>query len=139
MASIADVYVVAYDNVTNRVFTPKIVRQGIAQWRETSKPVLEAAVLTLSDLPVKKGSGAIRKRIGFYQPIMETPANANSSGYQAGPKVAFPISWNIDWTTHARASEAQNNEAKKALLEICTFSGTRAVFNDAIVKDIMPV
>jgi len=138
MPSIADVSILMVDGTTIRTFIPKIIRQGFAQWRESNKPILEAALISMSELPVKKGSGQIRKRISFYQPIMETPVNGTSGGYQAGPKLAFPISWNFDWQTHARATEAQNNEARIAALRVFTSSGSTSVFADALLKDVLP-
>jgi hypothetical protein len=118
MAAIADLVLLLADGTTSVTYKPKLIRNGFVVWRESAVAIESARTITLQELPVKKGSKQLRMRISFFCPIMEIPAGSTTSGYQAGPKVAFPITWNFDFTTHTRATEAQNEEAVYAITRL---------------------
>lgn len=119
MTTLANISTTKADNTTALVFVPILSNTEVTRYREQGAANLLAAIMiTLSALPVKKGSGQLRKRMAVYVPVMETATGANSSGYTAAPKVAFPIFYNLDQTTSLRATEQQNIEARNIVSKV---------------------
>jgi hypothetical protein len=126
------------DNATSVSYAVTASQIGKTVWRETGAAnLLAATILSAIVLPVKKGSQQLRKRVSIVTPIMETVTGANSSGYTAGPKVAFLIGANIDFTTHLRATEAQNLELMNIIYRLSYpgFSDYGGQISKFLVKD----
>lgn len=119
MTTLANIVTTKADNTTALTFVPIQSNTETTKYRESGAANLLAAIMiTLSTLPVKKGSGQLRKRMAVYVPVMETATGQNSSGYTAAPKVAFPIYYNLDQTTSLRATEQQNIEARNVITKV---------------------
>lgn len=123
MSQISNLSFTKSDGTTSVTYAPVTNNAGITKWRESGAAnVLAATTLLAQVLPVKKGSQIMRKRVGAVIPVMEVTSGANASGYTAGPKVAFMIGFNTDFTGHQRATAAQ-------LLELIILAGRVIGFN----------
>jgi len=129
MTQAANLTLLKSDGTTTITYTVISSQIGHTIWRESGAANLEAAIkITAQTLPVKRGRKEMRKRVSYLIPVMETATGANSSGYTAGPKVAFAISGNYDFTTNPRATEAQNTEATVLMYRLLA-SGVTQIWN----------
>lgn len=72
--------------------------------------LLAAAIITLSQLPVKGAGGVEKFRKRIVVPALETATGQNSSGYTAGPKIAYTLQNIEDFIVPSRATLAQRSD-----------------------------
>lgn len=124
------------DGTTSVTYGPLSSSNGSVKWKETGAANdFAATVVGLQRLPVKKASAQVRKRVAVLIPIMEVSSGANSSGYTAGPKVAFTIGANLDFLLNRRATAAQKLELLTLVGRLIGFNGANT--GNAVIYDIV--
>lgn len=120
------------------VFAPANHSASDFIWRETgTSSVLNAMVLTLSKLPMKKGSDLEKSRVKLVMPVLETITGSNSSGYTAAPRLAYTLQSIVDFITPTRATSSQRTDLVKFTRQFITESGYPQI-SDATIGSSWP-
>lgn len=120
------------------VFAPASHSSTDFVWRETNtSSVLNAMLLTLSRLPMKKGSDLEKSRVKLVMPVLETITGSNSSGYTAAPRLAYTLQGIVDFIMPARATTVQRTDLVKYVRQVITESGYSQI-SDATINNSWP-
>lgn len=141
MGQIISLTFIKVDSAVYITYQPVSSYNGNVKWKETGAANdLAATGFSVQNLPVKKSSAQVRKRLSVMMPVMEVSSGVNSSGYTAGPKVAFALGCNVDFLLNRRASTAQKLELLTLVARLLGFNGARtdniinlSLYNDEVL------